>query len=112
MQQVEKSNQDLELQLKRKRQQVRVLDALIIERTAYQREQEQIINNLIEAGNIQLMGLNHDIVMAKAMLKELKTDIRTTQQDKRLLEEDYQSLQVRVMTIDGPGFNMGIVQAG
>lgn len=107
-----KSNQDIDLELKRKRQQVRVLDALITERAHYQREQELVITAMVEAGNTELMGLNHEILVARQVLKDLKTEIRTSRQDKRLMEEDLDQLRVQITTLSGPGFNMGIVQAG
>lgn len=64
------------------------LNDLIAERKKYHRDQEFLINDLIESGNTQLMTLNHDILLAKQMLRDIKTDVRTAAQDKVLLNED------------------------
>lgn len=76
-----------------KRQELKALDDAILERKRYYREQEALIADLIESGNTQLMGLHHDILLAKQELRGLKTDIRTFSYDKVLLNEDLQMLR-------------------
>jgi hypothetical protein len=76
-----------------KRQELKVLDEAIAERKRYFREQETLIVDLIESGNTQLMGLHHDILMAKQELRSIKTDIRTAAQDKVLLNEDLETMR-------------------
>lgn len=76
-----------------KRQELKVLDEAIAERKRYFREQETLITDLIESGNTQLMGLHHDILMAKQELRSVKTDIRTAAQDKVLLNEDLETMR-------------------
>jgi hypothetical protein len=76
-----------------KYQELKVLDAAIAERKKYHREQEALITDLIESGNTLLMGLNHDILLAKQELRSIKTDIRTAAQDKVLLNEDLDNIR-------------------
>lgn len=79
-----------------KRQELKLLDELIAERRQYYRQQEALITDLVESGNCQLMGLHHDIALANQVLRELRTDIRTGRQDKVLMEEDLQTLQIEI----------------
>jgi hypothetical protein len=81
MQALPKSKADKLMELK-------ALNDLIAERKRYYREQEALITELVECGNTQLMGLNHDILLANQELRGIKTDIRTAAQDKVLLNED------------------------
>jgi chromosome segregation ATPase len=88
---------------------LKALDAAIAERTKYLRDQEKLINDLVEAGNTQLMGLAHDIAVAKQLLLGLKTDIRTMARDKVLLNEDLeqirQEIRITVVEVDvAPAF--------
>lgn len=76
-----------------KRQELKALDEAITDRKRYFREQEVLITDLIESGNTQLMGLHHDILMAKQTLRDIKTDIRTAAQDKVLLNEDLEIMR-------------------
>jgi hypothetical protein len=71
-----------------KRKELKALDEAIAERKRYHRNQETLINEMVSAGNTQLMGLTHDILLAKQQLRDIKTDIRTAAQDKVLLNED------------------------
>jgi hypothetical protein len=52
-----------------------------------------LIAELVESGNTQLMGLHHDILLAKQELRSIKTDIRTAAQDKVLLNEDLETMR-------------------
>lgn len=76
-----------------KRQELKALDEAIIERKRYYRDQEALIKEMVESGNTQLMGLHHDILLAKQELRSLKTDIRTFTYDKVLLNEDLQTMR-------------------
>ena len=76
-----------------KRQELKALDEAIVERKRYYREQEALIKDLTESGNTQLMGLHHDIMLAKQELRSIKTDIRTAAQDKVLLNEDLEIMR-------------------
>lgn len=76
-----------------KRQELIVLDATIKDRKRYHREQEALIRDTIESGNTQLMGLHHDILLAKQELRDIKTDIRVGRQDKVLLNEDLEIMR-------------------
>lgn len=69
------------------------LNDLIADRKRYHKEQEALITDLVESGNTQLMGLNHDILVAKQELRGIKTDIRTAAQDKVLLNEDLDQIR-------------------
>lgn len=71
---------------------LRALNVEIRERQCYKREQEKIIEEVIETGNTRLMALHHDIELAKKQLRDLKTDIRTAAQDKVMLQEDIKTL--------------------
>lgn len=82
-----------------KRETLATINANIVERQRYAREQETIINDLIESGNNRLLELNYDIKLAKKELRELKTDVRTKAQDKKLLEEDVQTLRTEAQQI-------------
>lgn len=76
-----------------KRQELKALDEAIADRKRYYRDQEALIRDLTESGNTQLMGLHHDILMAKQELRSLKTDIRTFTYDKVLLNEDLENMR-------------------
>lgn len=76
-----------------KRQELKALDDAIADRKRYLREQEALIKDLVESGNTQLMGLHHDILLAKQELRGIKTDIRTAAQDKVLLNEDLETMR-------------------
>lgn len=76
-----------------KRQELKALDEAIAERKRYHRDQEALIVDLVESGNTQLMGLNHDILLAQQQLRNIKTDIRTAAQDKVLLNEDLETMR-------------------
>lgn len=69
------------------------LDKAIAERKRYYREQEALIKEMVETGNSQLMGLTHDIMVARRELRDIKTDIRTAAQDKVLLNVDLANMQ-------------------
>lgn len=86
MQVLAKSKQDKLLELK-------AINDLILERKRYHRQQEVLIADLVESGNTQLMGLHHDILLAKQELRGIKTDIRTAAQDKVLLNEDLETMR-------------------
>jgi hypothetical protein len=92
-----------------KRQELIALDVAIKDRKRYYREQEALIVDLVESGNTQLMGLNHDILMAKQQLRDIKTDIRTAAQDKVLLNEDLDNMrsdaELLVVTTTFVGFS-------
>jgi chromosome segregation ATPase len=79
-----------------KRQELKALDDAITERKRYYREQESLIAELVESGNTQLMGLTHDIMLAKQELRSIKTDIRTAAQDKVLLNEDLDQIRTEI----------------
>lgn len=73
------------------------LDAEIVERRRYLREQEKLITELVESGNMQLMALNYEITLAKKQLHELKTDIRTMTHDKVLLSVELKNMNDTMM---------------
>lgn len=75
---------------------LRALEATIAERQKYYRDQEKLINELVESGNTQLMGLIHEIAVAKQQLRDLKTDVRTAAQDKVRLNEDLVQIQSEI----------------
>lgn len=79
-----------------KRLELKALDDAITERKRYLREQESLIAELVESGNTQLMGLTHDIMLAKQELRSIKTDIRTAAQDKVLLNEDLDQIRTEI----------------
>jgi chromosome segregation ATPase len=81
---------------KAKQQELKALDEAIAERKKYLREQESVIKETIETGNTQLMGLHHDIMLAKQILRDIKTDIRTAAQDKVLLNEDLTNIREEI----------------
>lgn len=86
-----------------KRAELKVLNKAIAKRKKYYREQEKLIIDLVETGNTQLMGLNHDIMFAKKELRDIKTDIRTFAHDKVLLVEDIRVLQVEMNVLAPTG---------
>lgn len=75
------------------RQELKELNELIADRKRYYRAQEVLIAEMVEAGNTELMGLTHDIILAKSELRGIKTDIRTAAQDKVLLNEDLEQIR-------------------
>jgi chromosome segregation ATPase len=82
-----------------KRQELKALDDAIAERKRYLREQEALITELVESGNTQIMGLHHDILLAKQELRSVKTDIRTAAQDKVLLNEDLDQIREEIQLV-------------
>lgn len=82
--------------IKTKRATLKCLNEEIADRVKYRRDNETKINELVEAGNTQLMGLTHDIELAKKELKEIKTDIRTAAREKVLLNEDLDALRTEL----------------
>lgn len=82
--------------LAERKQELKALESDIQARKAYLREQEALIAEIIEKGNTQLMELSHDIAVAKQMLRDIKTDIRTAAHDKALLMQDIQGLQIQI----------------
>lgn len=89
----------LQQQIVDKKQKLKDLNIIIAERADYFNTQEALINELIEKGNDELLMLSHEIALAKKELREIKTDIRTSSQDKVLLMEDLRGLQVQVATL-------------
>lgn len=91
-----------------KQAELRALNAEIAQRRRYYTQQETQIRELTESGNMQLMGLHHDILVATQKLREIKTDIRTAAQDKVLLNEDLEQLrteiQLTVVSVTVPVF--------
>lgn len=79
--------------IEQKRQQLKELNAQIVDRQRYFRDQEILINDLIHVGNTELMGLSHDIKYLRAELRDIKTDIRTARLDYSLLQEDLVSIR-------------------
>lgn len=73
------------------------LNREIIERKRYLRNLELQIAEVTDAGNTKLMGLQHDVLVAKQTLRDLKTDIRTAARDKQLLNHELDSLQVTIV---------------
>lgn len=69
------------------------LEKETLDRASYYRQQEALIKDMVESGNTQLMALHYEITEAKKVLGDLKIEIRTARQDKRLIEADLQSLQ-------------------
>lgn len=104
MQVIPKSSEQKRLELK-------ALNETIAERQRYHRQQEALINDLMESGNTQLMGLHHDILMAKQELRHLKTDIRTFAQDKVLLNEDLEIMRGEATMMVLPTMFIGISPA-
>lgn len=76
-----------------KRQELKALDEAIAERKQYHSEQKKLVNDMVEAGNTQLMGLTHDIAVAKQELRDLKTDVRAMKRDKVILDGDLQAVR-------------------
>lgn len=64
------------------------LERETLERADYYRQQEALIKDMVESGNTQLMALHYEITEAKKVLSDLKIEIRTARQDKRLIDED------------------------
>jgi hypothetical protein len=93
-----------------KRQELRVLDEAIAERKKYYREQEHLITETIERGNSKIMELVHDTTVAKKELRDLKTDIRTSAQDKKLLNEDLDNIRNELIAADKQ-LNTGLANA-
>lgn len=85
------------------KEKLRALNAEIAKRHHYFTQQETQIKELVESGNTQLMGLHHDILVAKQELREIKTDIRTAAQDKVLLNEDLESIRGAIQVGIGAG---------
>lgn len=94
-----------------KKQELRALNAEIMERELYKKEQERAINELLESGNTQLMTLNHDILMATQQLRTIKNDIRNSKTDKILLEEDLQLIRVQIGRFTEPDITFGIISS-
>lgn len=88
-----------------KRQELKALDDAIAERKHYLSEQQKLVGDMVEAGNMQLMSLAHDIEYAKQELRDLKTDVRMAVRDKVMLEGDLQVLRIELTTITGASFN-------
>jgi chromosome segregation ATPase len=84
-----------------KEQQLAELDRQIAERKKYYRDQEALINDLVESGNTRLMGLTYEITAGEQELKNLKTDIRLAKQDKQLLDEDLQAMRAEASDMAG-----------
>lgn len=95
------ANNNVDARLKAKRAELKVLDDAIADRKQYHKDQEKLIHECVESGNTQLMGLNHDITLAKAELKDLKTDIYKGRQDKRQLDEDLAEIRRECTEADG-----------
>lgn len=72
---------------------LRAINAEIEERRRYFNAQETQIKELVESGNTQLMGLHHDIMVARQQLREIKTDVRTAAQDKVRLNQDLEQIR-------------------
>lgn len=102
-------NNSLDSQLRRKRQELRALEAEIVERFLYKKEQEALIAELIEAGNTELMSLNHDILLAQQQLRAVKNETRNCRQDKQLLTDDLEMLKVQIGRFTDPDVSIGIV---
>lgn len=68
------------------------LNATINERARYHRDQERIIADTIESGNNELLGLSYEIKVATAQLRDIKIDIRSALQDKKLILEEVSSM--------------------
>jgi chromosome segregation ATPase len=92
----------LDDRLKAKRAELKVLDEVIAGRKQWQKDQEKLIDECMERGNTQLMGLNHDITIARAELKTLKNDIGRARKDKQELDEDVAEMR-RELTEADPG---------
>lgn len=88
-----------------KKRELRELDAAIAERKKYYAEQETLINELVESGNTQLMGLTHDIQIAQQELRTLKVEVRTGRKDKQLLEQDLDTVRSEIGNL-APSFGM------
>lgn len=82
--------------LNQRRAELRDLNQAILERKKYLRDQEALLAEIIERGNGELMMLTHEIAIAKKQLRELKTDIRTSAQDKVILMQSITMLQLQV----------------
>lgn len=76
-----------------KRKELRAINLEIANRKQYRVDQERQIAEAAESGNTQLMGLAHDVLVAQEVLRQLKTDIRTAKQDKKLLNQDLEELR-------------------
>lgn len=83
-------------ELTERRQELQNLNAAINERKRYYNEQKNLVNEMVEAGNTELMYLSYDIELARKQLRDLKTDIRTGIQDKVLLNEDLKELRLQI----------------
>jgi predicted nucleic acid-binding Zn-ribbon protein len=88
---------------------LRAVKGEIAERNQYRGEQERIITDLIDQGNMRLLELNYDIKLAKQTLRDLKTDIRTAAQDRELVRDDLESLKNEVKNLYG---NSGLALSG
>lgn len=75
------------------RRTLRKLDRQIAERSKYLKDQEKVIDEMVEQGGSRIMGLRHEVMLAEKELRDLKTDIRTMANDKRLLQQDLDDLR-------------------
>lgn len=83
---------DLDEAIKHKRQELKLIEEAVAERNCYRCEQELAISELVDVGNTQLMGLTYEITLSTKILRDLKTDIRTAIQDKKVIMTDLQEL--------------------
>lgn len=99
--------QKLDADIAAKRRQLKELNDAIAERTTYHKQQEKLIAEMVEAGNTELMGLTHDIKVAKHALRECKTDVRTAAEDKVRLNEDLDNIRGEIKSAGGfaPAFS-------
>ena len=80
-------------EIKSLRQETRTIEDAIVERRQYLAKIEAEIAETVEAGNMQLRGIDHEATVYGQEVKNLKIEIRTLKQDKLITDKDIQSLR-------------------
>lgn len=80
-----------QLKYEKATQSLEMVNTAIASRQDYYKEQEKLIEKQAEDGNLQLRGLEYEIIEANQVIKDLKMEKRGLLQDKQLLEEDLEA---------------------
>lgn len=86
-----------------KQAELQELDRQIADRKKYYGEQEKLISDMVESGNLQLMNLNHDILLAKQELKDIKVDTRNAKRDRTQALSDLEEVRRELPGVPVPG---------
>lgn len=84
----QKSIEELENKYQLTKTKLNDIDNLIGERTSYQRQQEVVISQTIEAGNHKFQDISYEIIEAKHILKNTKVEIRSLVHDRGAINHD------------------------